>query len=212
VLGLGTRPAVGLAGAAGIGLGPSGAIAVNPRMRTPHDGVWAAGDCAEARHLVSGLPVNYHLGTIANKQGRVCGINLGGGYATFPGVLGTAVTRICDVEVARTGLSAAEIGPLGLEWDSVTVDSTTRAGYFPGGAPIRIKVLAERRSGRLLGAQLVGREGAAKRIDVFATAIWNGMTVDGMVDLDLSYAPPFGPVWDPVLVAARRLSERVERT
>ena len=186
VLGLGTRPAVGLAGAAGIGLGPSGAIAVNPRMRTPHDGVWAAGDCAEARHLVSGLPVNYHLGTIANKQGRVCGINLGGGYATFPGVLGTAVTRICDVEVARTGLSAAEIGPLGLEWDSVTVDSTTRAGYFPGGAPIRIKVLAERRSGRLLGAQLVGREGAAKRIDVFATAIWNGMTVDGMVDLDLS--------------------------
>jgi len=212
VLGLGTRPAVGLAGAAGIGLGPSGAIAVNPRMRTPHDGVWAAGDCAEARHLVSGLPVNYHLGTIANKQGRVCGINLGGGYATFPGVLGTAVTRICDVEVARTGLSAAEIGPLGLEWDSVTVDSTTRAGYFPGGAPIRIKVLAERRSGRLLGAQLVGREGAAKRIDVFATAIWNGMTVDGMVNLDLSYAPPFGPVWDPVLVAARRLSERVERT
>jgi NADPH-dependent 2,4-dienoyl-CoA reductase/sulfur reductase-like enzyme len=212
VLGLGTRPAVGLAVAAGIGLGPSGAIAVNPRMRTPHDGVWAAGDCAEARHLVSGLPVNYHLGTIANKQGRVCGINLGGGYATFPGVLGTAVTRICDVEVARTGLSAAEIGPLGLEWDSVTVDSTTRAGYFPGGAPIRIKVLAERRSGRLLGAQLVGREGAAKRIDTFATAIWNGMTVDGMVNLDLSYAPPFGPVWDPLLVAARRLSERVERT
>jgi len=212
VLGLGTRPAVGLAEAAGIGLGPSGAIAVDPRMRTPHDGVWAAGDCAEARHLVSGLPVNYHLGTIANKQGRVCGINLGGGYAIFPGVLGTAVTRICDVEVARTGLSAAEIGPLGLEWDSVTVDSTTRAGYFPGGAPIRIKVLAERRSGRLLGAQLVGREGAAKRIDVFATAIWNGMTVDGMVNLDLSYAPPFGPLWDPVLVAARRLSERVERT
>jgi NADPH-dependent 2,4-dienoyl-CoA reductase/sulfur reductase-like enzyme len=212
VLGLGTRPAVGLAVAAGIGLGPSGAIAVNPRMRTPHDGVWAAGDCAEARHLVSGLPVNYHLGTIANKQGRVCGINLGGGYATFPGVLGTAVTRICDVEVARTGLSAAEIGPLGLEWDSVTVDSTTRAGYFPGGAPIRIKVLAERRSGRLLGAQLVGREGAAKRIDTFATAIWNGMTVDGMVNLDLSYAPPFGPVWDPLLIAARRLSERVERT
>jgi NADPH-dependent 2,4-dienoyl-CoA reductase/sulfur reductase-like enzyme len=212
VLGLGTRPAVGLAVAAGIGLGPSGAIAVNPRMRTPHDGVWAAGDCAEARHLVSGLPVNYHLGTIANKQGRVCGINLGGGYATFPGVLGTAVTRVCDVEVARTGLSAAEIGPLGLEWDSVTVDSTTRAGYFPGGAPIRVKVLAERRSGRLLGAQLVGREGAAKRIDTFATAIWNGMTVDGMVNLDLSYAPPFGPVWDPLLVAARRLSERVERT
>jgi NADPH-dependent 2,4-dienoyl-CoA reductase/sulfur reductase-like enzyme len=212
VLGLGTRPTVGLAKAAGMTLGPSGAIAVNPRMRTPHDGVWAAGDCVEARHLVSGRPVNYHLGTIANKQGRVCGINIGGGYATFPGVLGTAVSKICDVEVARTGLSEVELRPLGLEWESATVDSTTRAGYFPGAAPIRTKVLAERRSGRLLGAQIVGREGAAKRIDVFATAIWNGMAVDEMVNLDLSYAPPFSPVWDPVLIAVRKLSEQVERT
>jgi NADPH-dependent 2,4-dienoyl-CoA reductase/sulfur reductase-like enzyme len=212
VLGLGTRPAVALAEAAGITLGPSGAIVVNPRMRTPHDGVWAAGDCVEARHLVSGQPVNYHLGTVANKQGRVCGINIGGGYATFPGVLGTAVSKICDVEVARTGLSEAELRPLGLEWESATVDSTTRAGYFPGAKPIRTKVLAERRSGRLLGAQIVGREGAAKRIDVFATALWNGMAVDEMVDLDLSYAPPFSPVWDPVLIAVRKLSEQVERT
>jgi NADPH-dependent 2,4-dienoyl-CoA reductase/sulfur reductase-like enzyme len=212
VLGLGTRPAVAVAEAAGLTIGPSGAIAVNPRMQTPHEGVWAAGDCAEALHLVSRLPVNYHLGTIANKQGRICGINIGGGYATFPGVLGTAVSRLCAVEVARTGLSEAELGPLGLEWESATVDSTTRAGYFPGAAPIRTKVLAERRSGRLLGAQIVGREGAAKRIDVFAAAIWNGMAVDEMVNLDLSYAPPFSPVWDPVLIAVRKLSEQVERT
>jgi NADPH-dependent 2,4-dienoyl-CoA reductase/sulfur reductase-like enzyme len=212
VLGLGTRPAVALAEAAGITIGASGAVAVNPRMRTPHDGVWAAGDCAEALHLVSHQPVNYHLGTIANKQGRVCGINIGGGYATFPGVLGTAVSRICDVEVARTGLSEAELRPLGLEWESATVDSTTRAGYFPDTAPIRIKALAEVRSGRLLGAQIVGKEGAAKRIDVFATAIWNGMAVDEMVNLDLSYAPPFSPVWDPVLIAVRKASEQVERT
>ena len=198
--------------AAGITIGPSGAVAVNPRMRTPHDGVWAAGDCAEALHLVSHQPVNYHLGTIANKQGRVCGINIGGGYATFPGVLGTAVSRLCDVEVARTGLSEAELGSLGLEWESAAVDSTTRASYFPGTAPIRIKVLAERRSGRLLGAQIVGKEGAAKRIDVFATAIWNGMAVDEMVNLDLSYAPPFSPVWDPVLIAVRKATEQVERT
>jgi NADPH-dependent 2,4-dienoyl-CoA reductase/sulfur reductase-like enzyme len=212
VLGLGTRPAVALAEAAGITIGPSGAVAVNPRMQTPHDGVWAAGDCAEALHLVSHQPVNYHLGTIANKQGRVCGINIGGGYATFPGVLGTAVSRLCDVEVARTGLSEAELGPLGLEWESAAIDSTTRASYFPETAPIRIKVLAERRSGRLLGAQIVGKEGAAKRIDVFATAIWNGMAVDEMVNLDLSYAPPFSPVWDPVLIAVRIASEQVERT
>jgi NADPH-dependent 2,4-dienoyl-CoA reductase/sulfur reductase-like enzyme len=212
ILGLGTRPAVGLAEASGIELGPSGAIAVNPRMRTRHDGVWAAGDCAEARHLVSGEPVSYHLGTIANKQGRVCGINIGGGYATFPGVLGTAVSKVCEVEVARTGLSEAELAELGLAWEQTAVDSTTRAGYFPGAAPIRTKVLAERRSGRLLGAQIVGKEGAAKRIDVFATALWNGMTVDEMVNMDLSYAPPFSPVWDPVLIATRKLSEQVDRT
>jgi NADPH-dependent 2,4-dienoyl-CoA reductase/sulfur reductase-like enzyme len=212
ILGLGSRPAVGLAEASGIELGPSGAIAVTPRMRTRHDGVWAAGDCAEARHLVSGEPVSYHLGTIANKQGRVCGINIGGGYATFPGVLGTAVSKVCEVEVARTGLSEAELAELGLEWEQTAVDSTTRAGYFPGAAPIRTKVLAERRSGRLLGAQIVGKEGAAKRIDVFATALWNGMTVDEMVNMDLSYAPPFSPVWDPVLIATRKLSEQVDRT
>ena len=212
VLGLGTRPGVGLAKAAGVELGRSGAIAVNPRMQTRHEGVWAAGDCAEARHLVSGEPVSYHLGTIANKQGRVCGINIGGGYATFPGVLGTAVSKVCDVEVARTGLSEAELGPLGLQWEQAVVESTTRAGYFPGAEPLRAKVVAERRSGRLLGAQIVGREGSAKRIDVFATALWNQMTVAEMVNMDLSYAPPFSPVWDPVLIATRKLSEQVERT
>jgi NADPH-dependent 2,4-dienoyl-CoA reductase/sulfur reductase-like enzyme len=212
VLGLGTRPAVGLAESSGIRLGPSGAIAVNPRMQTPHDGVWAAGDCAESHHLVSGQPVSYHLGTIANKQGRVCGINIGGGYATFPGVLGTAVSKVCDVEVARTGLSEAELEELGLEWEQAVIDSTTRAGYFPGAAPIRTKVLADRRSGRLLGAQIVGKEGAAKRIDVFATAIWNRMNAQEMVNLDLSYAPPFSPVWDPVLIAVRKLAEQVERS
>jgi len=212
VLGLGTRPATRLAREAGITIGQTGAIVVGPRMRTPHEGVWAAGDCVETRHLVSGAPVNYHLGTIANKQGRVCGVNLGGGYATFPGALGTAVTQIWPVEVARTGLSEAELAPLGLQYETVSVDSTTRAGYFPGAAPIRTKVIAERRSGRLLGAQIVGREGAAKRIDVFATALWNRMTVDDMVHLDLSYAPPFAPVWDPVLISVRKLSERIEDT
>ena len=212
VLGLGTRPAVGLAESSGIQLGQSGAIAVNPRMQTRHDWVWAAGDCVEAHHLVSGRPVSFHLGTIANKQGRICGINIGGGYATFPGVLGTAVSRVCEVEVARTGLSEAELDGLGLEWEQAAVDSTTRAGYFPGTAPIRVKVLAERRTGRLLGAQIVGKEGAAKRIDVFATALWNAMRVGEMVNMDLSYAPPFSPVWDPVLIATRKLSEQVDRS
>ena len=212
VLGLGSRPNTALAEQAGITLGRTGAVAVNPRMQTPHEGVWAAGDCAETRHLVSGEPVNYHLGTIANKQGRVCGVNIAGGYATFPGALGTAVTQVQPVEVAHTGLSEAELAPLGLQYETVAVDSTTRAGYYPNSTPIRTKIIAERRSGRLLGAQIVGREGAAKRIDVFATALWNRMTVDDMVNLDLSYAPPFAPVWDPVLIAVRKLTEMVERS
>jgi NADPH-dependent 2,4-dienoyl-CoA reductase/sulfur reductase-like enzyme len=210
VLGLGTRPVAALAERAGIPLGETGAIKVNRRMATGVDGVWAAGDCTETTNLVSGRPANYHLGTIANKQGRVCGINIGGGYATFPGVLGTAVTRLCDLEVARTGLGEQDLGPLGLEARTVTVDSTTRARYFPGAAPIRVKLVAERRSGRLLGAQIVGREDAAKRIDTLATALWNAMTVHDLVHVDLSYAPPFAPVWDPVLIAARKLSEQID--
>ena len=210
VLGLGVRPNVALAEAAGVPLGESGGIAVDQRMRTPVEGVWAAGDCVESRHRLSGQRVVVALGTHANKQGRVAGINLGGGYATFPGVIGTAVTKICDLEVARTGLSEREAREAGFEFLTAYVDSTTRAGYFPGARPIRVKMTAERRSGRLLGAQIVGREGAAKRIDVLAACIWNAMTVEEVLGLDLSYAPPFAPVWDPVLIAARKSWEAVE--
>jgi NADPH-dependent 2,4-dienoyl-CoA reductase/sulfur reductase-like enzyme len=210
VLGLGVRPNVGLAREAGIPIGASGGIVVDRRMRTPVDGVWAAGDCVESVHRLSGQRVVVALGTHANKQGRVAGINLGGGYATFPGVIGTAVTKVCDLEVARTGLSMKEADAAGYRYVTASVDSTTRAGYFPGAKPIRVKLLAEQRSGRLLGAQVVGREGAAKRIDVFATAIWNEMGVDEILSLDLSYAPPFAPVWDPVLIAARKAFEAVE--
>jgi NADPH-dependent 2,4-dienoyl-CoA reductase/sulfur reductase-like enzyme len=210
VLGLGVRPNVALAVEAGIPLGPSGGIAVDHRMRTQVEGVWAAGDCVESVHRLSGQRVVVALGTHANKQGRVAGINLGGGYATFPGVIGTAVTKVCDLEVARTGLSEAEAEAAGYRFVSAAVDSTTKAGYFPGAAKIRLKLVAEMRTGRLLGAQIVGREDAAKRIDVLATAIWNEMDVNEVLSLDLSYAPPFSPVWDPVLIAARKAFEAVE--
>jgi NADPH-dependent 2,4-dienoyl-CoA reductase/sulfur reductase-like enzyme len=146
------------------------------------------------------------LGTVANRQARVAGINLGGGYATFPGVVGTAVSKLCATEVGRTGLITSDLELAGLEAEATTVESGTRAGYYPGAGPITVKVLAEKNTGRLLGAQLVGHEGAAKRVDVFATALHAGMTVDEMVNLDLSYAPPFSPVWDPVAVAARKAS------
>jgi NADPH-dependent 2,4-dienoyl-CoA reductase/sulfur reductase-like enzyme len=209
VLGLGVVANSGLAVAAGIETGDKGAIAVDPRQHTSADGVWAAGDCCLSYHLVARRPTHLPLGTVANKQGRVAGINIGGGYATFPGVVGTATTKICSTEVARTGLDEAEAARLGLAWEAVRITSTTRAGYFPGSGEITVKMLAERGTGRLLGAQLVGQEGAAKRIDVVATAITCGLTVGEVIDLDLSYAPPFAPVWDPVLVAARQAARAV---
>ncbi len=210
VLGLGVKPNVAMVQAAGVPLGPSGGIAVDQQMRTQVEGVWAAGDCVESFHRVTRKPVVVALGTHANKQGRTVGVNIGGGYATFPGVIGTAVTKVCQLEIARTGVSSREATEAGFEYVSVVVDSTTRAGYYPGAAPIKTKLIAEKRSGRLLGAQIIGQEGAAKRIDVLATALWHEMTVDQMLNLDLSYAPPFSPVWDPVLIAARKAWEAVE--
>jgi NADPH-dependent 2,4-dienoyl-CoA reductase/sulfur reductase-like enzyme len=210
ILGLGVRPNVALAQAAGIPLGASGGIRVDNRMRTDVPDVWSAGDCVESWHRLSGQRMVVALGTHANKQGRVVGINLGGGYATFPGVIGTAITKVCDLEVARTGLSEAEADSAGYRYVTAHVDSTTRAGYFPGSTAIRVKLLAEKRSGKLLGAQIAGREGSAKRIDTLAACIWNEMSVDEVLGLDLSYAPPFSPVWDPVLIAARKAFEAVE--
>jgi len=209
VLGLGVAPNTTLASEAGLPTGVYGALVVNRRQQTPVDGVWAAGDCCESFHLVSGEHVHIALGTVANKQGRVAGINIGGGYATFPGAVGTAITKLCSTEVARTGLTEAEATAAGFLFDAVTVESTTRAGYFPGAMTITTKLVAERRSGRLLGGQIVGQEGAAKRIDVLATALTAGMTVEQMTALDLSYAPPFSPVWDPVLIAARKAADAV---
>jgi len=134
---------------------------------------------------------------------RVAGINLAGGYATFPGVIGTAATKLCALELARTGLAQHEATAAGFDYVVTKVESTTKAGYFPGATPITVKLVVERSSGRLLGGQLAGGLGSAKRIDVLATAITAGMTAAELVDLDLAYAPPFSTVWDPWQVAAR---------
>jgi NADPH-dependent 2,4-dienoyl-CoA reductase/sulfur reductase-like enzyme len=207
VLGLGVAPDVTLARDAGLRIGPSGGIATDDRMATSAAGVWAAGDCVECHHRVSDRPVAIALGTHANKQGRVVGINVTGGDTTFGGVIGTAVIKICEHEVARTGLNESEARDAGFDIATSTIESTTRASYYPGSTPVTVKVIADRATGRLLGAQIVGREGAAKRIDVLATAIWTEMTVAEIEQLDLGYAPPFSPVWDPVLVAARKAAE-----
>jgi NADPH-dependent 2,4-dienoyl-CoA reductase/sulfur reductase-like enzyme len=207
VLGLGVGPNSRIAIDAGLACGERDAIKVDRRQQTSQPNVFAAGDCVESLHRLTNQHVYVALGTVANKQGRVAGTNIGGRYATFPGVIGTAVTKICKLECARTGVSETEAQQAGFEYVTATIDSTTRAGYYPGAAPIKVKMLAEKRSGRVLGAQILGEEGAAKRIDVIATAITANLTVEDMTALDLSYAPPFSPVWDPVLIAARKTAE-----
>jgi NADPH-dependent 2,4-dienoyl-CoA reductase/sulfur reductase-like enzyme len=202
VLGIGLQPNGELAGAAGLELGERGAIRVDDHQRAA-DGVYAVGDCTESRHLVTGTPVYVALGTMANRQGRVAGINIGGGDATFPGVLGSAVTRFCETEIGHTGLNEVAAAAAGLDVVAGRIEATVRPHYYPGADPVTVKLVAERATGRLVGGQIVGGAGAAKRIDVVATAITAGMTAADLAETDLSYAPPFSPVWDPVLIAAR---------
>ncbi|MFK4598910.1 FAD-dependent oxidoreductase [Streptomyces pristinaespiralis] len=210
VLGIGVEPETTLARAAGLPLGHHGGLLTDLSMRVRgHENIWAGGDCVEVLDLVSGRERHVPLGTHANKHGQVIGANVGGGYGTFPGVVGTAVSKVCDLEIARTGLREKDARAVGLQYVTATIESTSRAGYFPGAAAMTVKMLAERRTGRLLGVQIVGREGAGKRVDVAAVALTAGMTVEQMTALDLGYAPPFSPVWDPVLVAARKASAAV---
>ncbi|HET9945600.1 MAG TPA: FAD-dependent oxidoreductase [Actinomycetes bacterium] len=210
VLGTGVEPETTLAAAAGLPLGRWGGLVTDLQMRVfDVDGVWAAGDCVESIDLISGNRVHVALGTHANKQGRVAGTNLGGGYATFPGVVGTAVSKVCDLEIARTGLRERDCDAVGFRYLTVQVGSRTRAGYYPGADRVTVKIGVEQRSGRLLGGQFVGGEASAKRIDVLAVALWNRMTVEEVVSLDLGYAPPFSPTWDPVLIAARKAADLV---
>ncbi|MEV8017180.1 FAD-dependent oxidoreductase [Streptomyces sp. NPDC086554] len=205
VLGIGVRPETELAKAAGLPLGRHGGLLTDLAMRVRgHENIWAGGDCVEVLDLVSGRERHIALGTHANKHGQVIGSNVGGSYATFPGVVGTAVSKVCDLEIARTGLRERDARAAGLQHVTVTIESTSRAGYYPGAAVMTVKMLAERGTGRLLGVQIVGREGAAKRVDIAAVALTARMTAEQMTALDLGYAPPFSPVWDPILVAARK--------
>nr|WP_240191808.1 FAD-dependent oxidoreductase [Desulfoprunum benzoelyticum] len=203
ILGLGVVPNSQLAKDAGIPLGPKESIKVNAMQQTETANIWAAGDCAQSFHLVSRRPVHIALGTIANKQGRIAGMNLGGRPAAFPGVVGTAITKFMDTECARTGLNEREIEALGLEYAVGMIEAHTLPRYYPGSAPISVKVLAEKSSARLLGVQIVGGPGSAKRIDTAATALHAGFSLEDLLYLDLSYAPPFAGVWDPIVIAAR---------
>jgi NADPH-dependent 2,4-dienoyl-CoA reductase/sulfur reductase-like enzyme len=212
VLGVGAQPASQLGAAAGLPTGRFGGYVPDPRGQVG-DGIWAAGDCCEAIHRITGEYAFIPLGTHANKQGRVVGDNIAGGDARFGGVLGTAITRFSagtrKIEIARTGLSTAEAAAVGLTISSLVTEGRTASGYMPEASPIATKVLAEQGSRRLLGVQIVGGPGAAKRIDTAAAALWGGMTVDDLAGMDLAYAPPFATVWEAVQLAARRLADRL---
>ncbi|GAB3168636.1 FAD-dependent oxidoreductase [Streptomyces incanus] len=213
VLGIGVRPETALARAAGLPLGKHGGLLTDRSMRVRgYENIWAGGDCVEVLDLISGQERHIALGTHANKHGQVIGSNVGGDYATFPGVVGTAVSKVCDLEIARTGLREKDAHRAGLRFETVTIESTSRAGYYPNASPMTVKMLAELRTGRLLGVQIVGREGAGKRVDIAAVALTAGMTVEQMIMLDLGYAPPFSPTWDPILVAARKATTKIRAT
>jgi NADPH-dependent 2,4-dienoyl-CoA reductase/sulfur reductase-like enzyme len=205
IFGMGSAPNTAFLKGSGIVLGVRDAIKVNAQMQTNIPDVWAAGDCTETLHLVSKKHFYIAMGTVANKTGVVAGSSIAGEKATFPGAVGTAVCKVCSYEVARTGLQEKELIKLGIEYATATIDSTTRARYYPGSKKIVVKLLAEKNSGRLLGGQIIGEEGAAKRIDVLATAVTHNLTLQNLIDMDLSYAPPFSPVWDPVQTCARKL-------
>ncbi len=162
VLGLGVEPETTLARGAGLPVGAYGGLVTDLSLRVRgHDNIWAGGDCVEVLDLVSGRRRHIALGTHANKHGQVIGSNVGGDYATFPGVVGTAVSKVCDLEIARTGLREKDARAEGLQFVTATIESTSRAGYYPGASPMTVKMTAERRTGRLLGVQIVGREGRA---------------------------------------------------
>lgn len=199
---VGIRPNVELARAAGIPVGASGAIAVSERMETRTTGIFAAGNCAEAVHLISGRPVVSALGTAAVKQGRVAGENMAGVRSTFAGILGTAVSRVFNLTVAETGLSSAAAAAAGFQVGGARVTVTSKAAYFAGSQPVTVKLVFDQITRRLLGAQMVGDPAVAKRIDVAAAALTAGFRLEDLAQLDMAYAPPYAPLWDPLLVAA----------
>ena len=210
LLGAGVAPNAELAERAGIELGPTGAVATDEFGRTSADHVYAAGDVAEARNVVTDEPDYVPLALTANRAGRAIGATLAGEPTRTGGIAGTAALKAFDLEVARTGLVDEDAArEAGFDPVSVTVTTGSRAHYYPGSREIQITAVGDAESGRLLGASMVGREGVAKRIDTVATALHAGFTAEDVSMLDLSYAPPFSPVWDPVLTAAKVLDGKL---
>ncbi len=204
VLAAGFKPNTELAGEAGVELARNGAIRTDDRMETSLRGVYAAGDCAEVAHLVTGRPAWIPLGTTANKAGRVAGANAAGGRERFPGIVGTSIVGIFGMGFAVTGLSVEEARAAGFDPVSARIESRSRPRYFGGGTNT-VELVAARATRRLLGGTVYGEEGAAGRINVIAAALHARLRVEDFEHLDLAYSPPFATVWDPLLIAAQQL-------
>ncbi|MFC4767286.1 FAD-dependent oxidoreductase [Effusibacillus consociatus] len=204
LLAVGVAPNSELAKDAGVQLGVRNAIQVNARMETNLPGIYAAGDVAVHYHRVKKKDDYIPLGTTANKQGRIAGINMSGEQAAFAGIVGSAVMKVFELGLARTGLSRKEAEDLGMEVEVVTINTKDHAGYYPNAEDLSIQLIVEKSAGQLVGGQAAGKSGADKRVDVLATALYHELTVHELLDLDLTYAPPFNGVWDPIQQAARR--------
>lgn len=206
---IGVTPNSEAAAEAGLALGPGNAISVNRKLQTSDENVFGAGDCADAYHVVSGQKVWIPLALRANRAGWAVADTVCGKTQELPGVSGTAVFKVFALEVARTGLNPKEARQAGFEPIEVTIKTRSRAHGHPGASEIWVHMLGDKKSGRLLGAQMVGREGVAQRINAAAVALHAQMTVEQFSQSDLAYAPPFGPTWDPLLTAANQLLKQM---
>jgi len=206
---IGVTPNSALAAASDLRLGPENAIAVERNMRTSDSSIYAAGDCADAYHVVTGEKTWIPLALRANRAGWAVADDLAGKNVRLEGIAGTAAFKVFDLQVARTGLSPAETINYGLEPIEVSIKSRSRAHAHPDSKSIYVQMVGDRISGRLLGAQMVGAEGVAHRINAIAVALHQKMTVQSFSQCDLAYAPPFSPVWDPTLAAANQLLKKL---
>jgi CoA-dependent NAD(P)H sulfur oxidoreductase len=202
---VGVRPNSGLAEEAGLELGPGSAVSVDRSCRTSDPQIYSAGDCADAYHVVTGGKTYIPLALRANRAGWAVADNVTGGNVELPGVVGTAVFKVFDFQVARSGLSVSEAEKAGFEPAEVMIKARSRAHGHPGGSPFYVQMVGDKHSGRLLGAQLLGKEGAAHRVNAIAVALQQQMSVEAFSQCDLAYAPPFSPTWDPMLIAANQL-------
>ncbi|MGB9684721.1 MAG: FAD-dependent oxidoreductase [Candidatus Bathyarchaeales archaeon] len=198
----GVRANTQLAVDAGITIGETRAIKTNAKMETSVKDVYAVGDCAESTHIVTQKPALQQLGTIAVRQGKVAGINAAGGYALFTGVLGSAVTQLYNTQAGVTGLTETAAKRTGIETVTGTISSKTKADYYPGALPIKVKLVIERESQRIIGAQIIGGEEVTQRINAVSFAIQKQMTVRELAKADTAYAPPLCETWEPLVLAA----------